>query len=212
MGFFDLFSSKTTVQLTRVIFFGDSITEAAVYAGGYIAQMQALLSSRPGNNYELLGAGIGGNKVYDLYFRLENDVLEKKPHTVFLYVGVNDVWHKKLAGTGTDPDKFQQFYAALIRKIQATGSRVIVCTPACIGEKTNRSNPLDDDLDQYAEIIRSLAKQFGTGLCDLRRAFVEYEAVHNPANADLGILTTDGVHLNETGNQLVATIMLRELE
>ncbi|MEO6758420.1 MAG: G-D-S-L family lipolytic protein, partial [Saprospiraceae bacterium] len=80
MGFFSLFSFKTAVRPLRVIFFGDSITEAAVHPGGYIRQMQDLLTgqNKP-EAYELIGAGIGGNKVYDLYLRLEEDVLDKKP-------------------------------------------------------------------------------------------------------------------------------------
>ena len=212
MGLFSLFSFKTLVKPARVIFFGDSITEAAVHPGGYITQMQAMLSEqKKPDAYELIGAGIGGNKVYDLYLRLESDVLEKKPDVVFLYVGVNDVWHKKTSGTGTDADKFRKFYEALIRKIQGGGSRVIVCTPACIGEKTDCPTSLDGDLNQYSEIIRDVAKEFNLGICDLRQDFANYEATYNPTNAEQGILTTDGVHLNEPGNKLVAEVMLREL-
>ncbi|WP_315822065.1 hypothetical protein [Paraflavitalea speifideaquila] len=47
------------------------------------------------DKYELIGAGIGGNKAYDLYLRMEEDVLAKDPNTVVIWVGVNDVWHKK---------------------------------------------------------------------------------------------------------------------
>ncbi|MEO6760593.1 MAG: GDSL-type esterase/lipase family protein [Saprospiraceae bacterium] len=212
MGLFGLFSFKTAVKPLRVIFFGDSITEAAVHPGGYIVKMQEMLAgqNKP-DAFDLIGAGIGGNKVYDLYLRLEEDVLDKKPDVVFLFVGVNDVWHKKTSGTGTDADKFQKFYAALIRKIQAGGSRVIVCTPACIGEKTDCTNSLDGELNQYSDIIRDLSKQFQAGICDLRQEFANYEATHNPTNLAQGVLTTDGVHLNELGNKLVAELMLTEL-
>ena len=208
LGVFGLFSFQIAVKPTRIIFFGDSITEAGVRPGGYIDQMQTMLNTQNKTaDFELLGAGIGGNKVYDLYLRLETDVLEKKPDVVFLYVGVNDVWHKKLYGTGTDADKFVKFYEALIRKIQAGGSRVILCTPACIGEKTDCTNSLDGELNQYSNIIRGLSKQFNLGLCDLRQVFTNYQAAHNPTNVDRGILTTDGVHLNELGNKMVAEAM-----
>ncbi len=212
MGFFGLFSFKTAVKPARVVFFGDSITEAAVHPGGYIAQMQTLLAGQNrADSFELIGSGIGGNKVYDLYLRLKTDVLERKPDVVFIYVGVNDVWHKRTSGTGTDADKFRQFYAALIRKIQAGGSRVILCTPACIGEKVDCTDALDGDLNHYADIIRSLSRQFQTGLCDLRQDFANYWAEHNSTNLESGVLTTDGVHLNALGNQLVAETMLAEL-
>jgi lysophospholipase L1-like esterase len=64
----------------KVIFFGDSITQAGVKPNGYITRIGELLTGKNlGSKYELIGAGIGGNKVYDLYLRLESDVLEKNP-------------------------------------------------------------------------------------------------------------------------------------
>lgn len=206
---FSLFSFSTMPKPTRIVFFGDSITEAAVNPGGYIAQMRDSLTARnQAANYELLGAGISGNKVYDLYLRLESDVLEQRPDQVFIWIGVNDVWHKKTHGTGTDADKFERFYAALIKKMQAQGIRLVLCTPACVGEKTDCTNTLDGDLNYYSGIIRRLAVTYNCGLCDLREAFMNYNLKNNPQNAEKGILTTDGVHLNENGNALVAGIML----
>jgi len=201
-----------TTKPKRVIFFGDSITEAGVHPGGYISQIRDSVTQQgKAAEYDILGTGIGGNKIYDLYLRLESDVLDKKPDLVFVYVGVNDVWHKKTYGTGTDAPKFRQFYEALIRKIQANGAKVVVCTPACIGEKTDYTNSLDGELNQYAQIIRDMAKQLNLPVCDLRKAFLEYNLVHNSQNLESGILTTDGVHLNEKGNQLVAKLMLPNL-
>jgi len=49
---------------------------------------------------EVIGAGISGNKVPDLQRRLERDVLKKKPTVVFIYIGINDVWHGE-----SDPKK-----------------------------------------------------------------------------------------------------------
>ncbi len=84
----------------RVVFFGDSITQAAVKPGGYITRLTDMLAQKgKGADYELIGAGIGGNKIYDLYLRMENDVLAKQPDVVFVYIGVNDVWHKRTSGT-----------------------------------------------------------------------------------------------------------------
>ena len=103
-----------------MIFFGDSITQAGVSPTGYITKVGEMLKSKgQDSEYELIGAGIGGNKVYDLYLRLEDDVLAKKPDVVFIYVGINDVWHKASSGTGTDPDKYVNFYKALIKKLKA---------------------------------------------------------------------------------------------
>ena len=198
-------SSMHPFKPTRVVFFGDSITQAGVNAGGYITLMQQMLKQKnQAENYEFVGAGIGGNKIYDLYLRLENDVLSKKPDMVVVFVGVNDVWHKRTSGTGTDADKFEKFYTALIEKLKANNIKVLLCTPAAIGEKTDFSNELDGDLNKYANIIRNLAAKNNVPVCDLRKAFLQHNQQKNSENKDKGILTTDGVHLNAAGNQLVA--------
>jgi lysophospholipase L1-like esterase len=188
----------------RVVFFGDSITQAGVNPGGYIDKLKKMV---PADQYELIGAGIGGNKIYDLFLRMDEDVLAKQPDVVVIWVGVNDVWHKATSGTGTDPDKFVKFYEAVIKKLQAANIRVILCTPAAIGEKTDMTNQQDGDLNQYSQFIRDLAKKQNLPLVDLRKAFQEYDLKNNPENKDRGILTTDRVHLNETGNQFVADQM-----
>ncbi len=191
----------------KVVFFGDSITQAGVQPKGYITMLRNMLEQQGINNYELMGAGIGGNKVYDLYLRMEEDVLNKSPDIVVVYVGVNDVWHKKMYGTGTDADKFEKFYRTIILKLQASGAKVIVCTPAAIGERKDYSNELDGDLNKYSNIIRSMTADLNIPLVDLRKAFMDYEVANNTANADKGLLTTDGVHLNDAGNEMVARLM-----
>jgi lysophospholipase L1-like esterase len=200
-------------KITRVIFFGDSITEMGVQPGGYITRIKDGLTKKGvANQFELIGAGIGGNKVYDLYLRLEDDVLSKNPNVVVIYVGVNDVWHKASFGTGTDADKFEKFYTAIIKKLQAQNIKLILCTPAAIGERTDFSNQQDGDLNFYAQIIRNLAAKHNASLCDLRKAFLEYNLKNNSTNSASGALTTDRVHLNEKGNQLVADLLLAELQ
>jgi len=189
----------------KVIFFGDSITQAGVQRNGYISLLKRNLDS---TKYDLIGAGIGGNKVYDLYLRMEDDVLNKKPDLVFIYVGINDVWHKLGAKTGTDYDKYLKFYQALINKIQANGSKIVLCTPTVIGEKKDGTNEVDADLNKYAAGVRELAQKNNLPLCDLRKAFTDYEAANNPEDKEKGILTTDRVHLNDVGNKLVADTML----
>lgn len=196
----------------RVIFFGDSITQAGVGPTGYITKMTEMLkASGQDSQYELMGAGIGGNKVYDLYLRLEDDVLSKKPDVVFIYVGINDVWHKASSGTGTDPDKYVKFYEALIKKMKAQNIRIIVCTPTVIGEKNDNSNAQDGDLNQYSKLIRDIATRNNLELCDLRKYFEDYLAKNNPENKEKGILTSDRVHLTDEGNKFLADRMMEAL-
>ncbi len=200
-------------QKKKIIFFGDSITELGVKPKGYIKLIDALFQDElPETKVELIGSGISGDKVYDLYLRMDADVISKSPDITVVYIGVNDVWHKKLAGTGTDEVKFEKFYKAIIVKLLAIHSKVILCTPAVIGEKKEHANALDADLNKYSNIIRKLANEYQLPLVDLRNDFCIYYNKFNPDNLEKNILTYDGVHLNDAGNQLVAAAIWQELK
>ncbi len=196
----------------RVVFFGDSITQAGAREGGYIKVMEEMLQAKgAADKYELIGAGIGGNKIYDLYLRMEDDVLAKNPDVVVIWVGVNDVWHKATSGTGTDPDKFEKFYNAVVKKLQDKNIKVYLTTPSTIGEKTDYTNQQDGDLNKYSNIIRGIAQSKNCGLIDLRKDFLNFNLKNNPDNKESGILTTDRVHLNPAGNKYVAEKMMEVL-
>jgi lysophospholipase L1-like esterase len=197
----------------KVVFFGDSITQAGVQPGGYIRLLDSLVAlDKKSADYELIGAGIGGDKIYDLYLRMEEDVLKKQPDIVVIYVGVNDVWHKSSSGTGTDYNKFGRFYEAVVAKLQAAGIKVIICTPAVIGERTDHSNPQDGDLNFYSQWIRNFAAKKSIPLVDLRSLFIQYNLGNNPENKESGILTRDRVHLTPAGNNLVAKEMWKVIQ
>jgi lysophospholipase L1-like esterase len=197
----------------RIVFFGDSITEQGAKPGGYITKIDSIIKQENiDTQYELLGAGISGNKVYDLFLRMDEDVINKSPNITILYIGVNDVWHKSTKGTGTDEDKFEKFYRAIIRKLQYVDSKIILCTPAVIGERKDYTNSQDGDLNRYSNVIRKLASEFSLPLVDLRKLFVDYDSVNNLENKDRGVLTTDGVHLNPTGNLFVANAIWKAIK
>ena len=190
-------SEKSKTPL-KIVFFGDSITEAAVQRKGYIHRLDSAISDE---HVQFIGAGISGHKVPDLQKRLERDVLSHDPDLVFIYIGINDVWHSQ-HGQGTPQEQFEAGLRDLIAKIEAQGARVILATPTVIGEK--RSNALDPMLEEYATISRQVAQDTGVHLCDLREASRSYLRICNPDDLEKGILTTDGVHLNEAGNRFVA--------
>ncbi|NQT87468.1 SGNH/GDSL hydrolase family protein [bacterium] len=208
---------KPLVKGDRVVFLGDSITAAGARKTGYITLVQNTLTEKlPDLEVKCIGAGISGHKVPNLQSRLDRDVIAKKPTIVFIYIGINDVWHwrKQKDGSmkgGTTKEQFGSGLKDLIARIRAVGARVILCTPSTIGEKHDGSNERDKMLEEYADISRAVAAETKVQLNDLRKAFLAYEKEHNTENKPKGILTGDGVHLNAKGNQFVATQMLNAL-
>jgi isoamyl acetate esterase len=198
----------------RIVFLGDSITQAGVGKTGYVTLIKNTLAEKHKDlGIEVIGAGISGNKVPDLQKRLDKDVLSKKPTLVVIYIGINDVWHSEMKPPrGTPKDVYEAGLKDIIGKIKDAGARVVLCTPTVIGEKKAGTNKLDAQLDEYADISRKVAKETGVQLCDLRKAFADHLHENNPDDKEKGVLTGDRVHLNEAGNKLVAETILKAID
>lgn len=197
----------------RIVFLGDSITQAGVGPTGYVTAIKNhFADKRPDLGVEVFGAGVSGNKVPDLEARFNRDVLAKKPTLVVIYIGINDVWHgEKDPSKGTSEAEYEKGIDLLLNMCRQAKMRVVLCTPSVIGERTDGKNPLDAKLDRYAELSRQAAKKARVPVCDLRKAFMDYLKQHNREQKASGILTNDGVHLTEAGNQLVAETILSAL-
>ena len=193
----------------KVVFLGDSITQAGVGPKGYVTILETALADK---GVTVLGAGISGNKVPDLQRRLQRDVLAKKPTHVVIYIGINDVWHGlDNPARGTSKEKFAEGLEEIIGKIQKAGAKVIVCTPSVIGELPDGKNKADTRLDEYSDLSRKVAKKMKVPVCDLRKAFLTHLEANNKDGKAKGILTSDTVHLNDAGNKFVAETMLKSL-
>ena len=210
---------------TKVVFLGDSITQQGEnFEGegtykGFITSLRENVSQE----VELINKGIGGNKVPDLLLRYNDDVLKLKPNIVFIYIGINDVWHKYDWGSGTDIDIYEKGLRKIITDIKAVGAKIILCTPTVIGENNgefklnNNFKDIDTmeimnkDLDAFSDVVRNLSSEFNTDLLDLRKKFKEYISENNDQNMPKGVLTSDGVHLNNEGNMLIADAMIKFL-
>lgn len=187
-----------------IAFLGDSITQGGAGKGGYCRLIDdKITKDHPELGVKIVYAGISGHKVPDLQKRLDRDVISKKPTVVFIYIGINDVWHSQ-NGRGTPKDKYEAGLNDIIQRIKAAGAVVVLATPSVIGEKTDGSNKFDKMLDEYSAISRKVAAEHKLTMCDLRAAFLAHLKKNNPENKDRGILTGDTVHLNGAGNRFVA--------
>ena len=206
-------------QPAKIVFLGDSITQQAEdFEDGFISLIRQNLIQ---DKFELVGKGISGNKVSDLLTRYKSDVLDLNPDIVFIYIGINDVWHKYDFGTGSDIDLYEKGLRTIISDIKSLGSKIVLCTPTVIGENTGdfvlgnqfkdveTMEKMNGDLDTFSEVVRKLSNEYETELLDLRKIFMDYLAENNINNDAAGILTTDGVHLNEQGNKLIADQMIK---
>ena len=192
----------------HILFLGDSITHRGSRRDGFVQLIKSVFAGTPGfDSVQFSEKGVSGNRVPDLQKRLKRDVLRHRPTLIVLYIGTNDVWHSR-SGRGTEASVYRSGLDDLITRIIQGGARILLCTPAVIGERYDGTNDFDILLDQYCQISRDIARMHNVPLLDLRSHFLGHLKCVNQGNADKGILTLDGVHLNSDGNTLVAKRML----
>lgn len=199
--------AKTSTEIKpgdRIVFLGDSITQSGVRPGGYVSIVEhAIREQFDLGEIAVIGAGISGNKISQCLDRVETDVIDHQPTHVVVYAGVNDVW-KTTQGQGTPIDEFESNLTELIRRLTTDHCTVFVCTPALIGERIEPPNSLDALLEKYCDVVRQVANRMDAHLIDLRQSCIDYLRKNNRDNKSHSVLTTDGVHLNSTGNRFVA--------
>ena len=186
----------------KVAFLGDSITQGGwSNSKGYVKLTIAGLKAN-GVEVEAVPAGISGHKSNQMLARLENDVLSKKPQWMTLSCGVNDVWH----GTkGVPLDDYKKNIREIINKCDAANVKVVILTATVIKEQLD--SPENQKLAAYNDFLRDLAKEKNLRLADLNAMFQErIKAANAP---DTKTLTSDGVHMNDAGNAVMAEGVLR---
>ena len=205
-------TQKVDVQLDagdRIVFLGDSITQAGSRPGGYVDLLRESIARFSGpSGVEVIASGISGDRVPNCLARLEGDVLSHRPSWVVVYAGVNDVWHST-RGEGTDAEEFRESLHEIVNRCQDHGARVCLATLGLIGEKTDGSNSFDAQHDAYSDIVREVADLSDSYLVDLRIELLSHLRKINPGGRPHSIITTDGVHLNALGNQFVAAVFGR---
>jgi lysophospholipase L1-like esterase len=183
----------------RLLFVGDSITDQ----GGYVERIRSQLP----DSVAISRLGLSGGRARDLWTGVSicdrkppyRDVLASfQPTVVFLFIGINDAWH--------EPATPLAEYAETLTALVQVAAIVVLATPALLGEK--RVNPKDDLVEAYAARSRQVAKEQGIVLCDLRSIFRAELAHRNRWNRKQGVFTTDGVHMNERGSELIANAAL----
>jgi lysophospholipase L1-like esterase len=205
----------------KIAFLGDSITAGGWNnPAGYVRLVLAGLAAN-GVQAEAVPAGVSGNKSNQMLARLEASVLSKKPQWMTLSCGVNDVWHgakgvpldDAQAASGSyetkpnEPERgtYAKNIGTLIQQARTAGVKPVILTATVI--KEDLGGPENQKLAPYNDFLRKLARDQDIPLADLNTLFQEkIKAANSPGK---NVLTSDGVHMNVEGNQLMAVGVLQ---
>ena len=110
----------------RILFFGDSITDAGrnreadfnlnSYGLGYVRSVAGALLCEAPDKYEIINRGIGGNRIVDLYSRIKMDCWNLEPDVLNILIGVNDVWHEVGKKNGVELPRFENIYRMILEE------------------------------------------------------------------------------------------------
>jgi lysophospholipase L1-like esterase len=201
----------------RILFQGDSITDAGrdrgdYYAnsgrgmgGGYVYQIVAeLLAQNAEAEIECFNRGISGHKVYQLADRWDLDCLALRPDVLSILIGVNDYWHMLNGNYAGTVEIYEHDFHQLLTetKSRLPNLKLIICEPFAVTGGT-AINEKWADFDQYRTVAANLAMEF-------KAAFVPFHSIFSDALrlAPASYWCPDGVHPSIAGAQLMKTAWL----
>ncbi|MDQ0484496.1 SGNH/GDSL hydrolase family protein [Guptibacillus hwajinpoensis] len=190
--------------MSKWVFIGDSITDSGRsqdpegLGSGYVRMIKNELES----TVQVVNKGVSGNRITDLEKRWQRDVIEANPSVLSISIGINDVWrqldHPEMKPVY--PDDFKEIFERLLNQTSKLNTKLVLMEPTIIHEDVHSKG--NQMLVPYVEIVRRLAIDYDAILVPTHTVFLE-QVKQNNVN-----LTTDGVHMTEAGNKLMANTWL----
>lgn len=136
--------------------------------------------------------------------RFRIDALSRKPEWLVVAFGINDSWQDK--GRGTPPriplPRFREYLTAFVHSMDSIGGRTLILGPNPLGSRYERFRKRQ--LDQYRRAARHVAHRTGAIWVDKHPAF---RRACRTSGRPLDSLLLDGMHPNDEGHAIVASIL-----
>ncbi len=181
---------------TRVVFFGDSITDnwSKPEYGGFF----------PGKPY--VNRGIGGQTTAQMLLRFRADVLELDPLAVVILAGTNDIAGN--AGPVT-LDQVQDNLTSMAELARAHGIKVVLASLLPVSDDKQDANgqPITRTRQRPTQTIRELNRWLATYAARNGHGYLDYFRATADANGLLlAPLNDDGLHPNAKGYAVMAPL------
>ncbi len=210
-----------------VCFVGDSITHGGTYHSIVALYYATRFPDRPLTTFN---CGIGGDGasviMSDEKYRLNVDILGRRPTAATIMLGMNDVGHGDYSGVTLTPEvearrqmsltKYEENMRQLIGRLQAAGARLTLITPSIYDESTRLATAsatisvgVNAALGVFAEKVRGWAKEYRTGLVDFDRVMNAINAREQAKDPSFTVVGRDRVHPGPVGHFVMGYAFLR---
>lgn len=199
----------------RVVFYGDSITDARMYT---LLAEEYIVTRFPRMNVKFVHSGWGGDRVGGggggpIDLRLDRDVSAYKPTVVTIMLGMNDGSYRAF-----DDGIYQTFstgYKHIAEKLKKDnpGVRLTFIQPSPYDDVTRPATfegGYNAVLVRYGTFLQDLAKTTGANIADLNTPTVAMLTKANAANpTEAQKIVPDRVHPGWGGHLIMAQALLK---
>ena len=185
------------------IFIGDSVTDCdrisiPPYGHGWVNEI-AKSNLLP----NIINVGTSGHRLVDLDKRWQSDVLDNKPESLTINIGINDTWRRY---DDNDPTSVEDFASRYDRLIASTLSQfeidLVLCEPFLLHVRPEMAT-WREDLDPKIAVVHDLAKKYQAKLIKYDQMFAQLAA-----SEGIAALAEDGIHPTQHGHEEMAKLWI----
>lgn len=199
----------------RVVFYGDSITDARLYT---VFTEAYVLTRYPGANVSFVHSGWGGDRVTGggggpVDLRLDRDVIPYRPTVVTVMLGMNDAGYR--AFDQNLADTFETGYNHIVDRLteRLPGVRFTLIQPSPYDDVT-RAPGLEGGYNavllKYSDIVANIARRKNATVADLNAPTVAMLTTANAKDPTAAQrLLPDRVHPGGAGHLIMAGALLK---
>ena len=202
----------------KIVFMGDSITDMSrnvsteyffdSYGFNYTFFIEGELAVKYPGKYEILTKGCGGNRILDMYARLQRDCWNHNPDYISILIGINDVWGRD-CNNYVELDRFIKVYELIIddtRKV-LPNVKFLLLEPFWLEGEVTGNRETFSFVAKYGAEIKKLAERKGCGFLLLQETLSKLAREYKPSH-----YLYDGVHPTVAGAKIISEKWLEYFE
>jgi lysophospholipase L1-like esterase len=200
----------------RVVFVGNSITEAGYYES-YIWLYYML--HYPDRRITVYNAGIGGDQAKNIVARLDDDVFAKKPTTIALTFGMNDSGYWQFLQANADSTAQQRiqecrsYFEQISKRLVGNPARKIMISSSLYDETVkglkNYFPKKSQAMDSIAAFQQRAAIDHHWGFVDFFHPMTEITLREQRRDTSFTLTGSDRIHPGNAGHFVMAYLFLK---
>lgn len=196
--------------MIKIVFFGDSVTEAHrnIIDHNDLGQGYVFNLSKRYDNILFYNRGISGQRIKDLLLRVENDVISIHPNYCFIWIGVNDAWLPYLLNQASSINSFLSDYKDLVKTIKENSqeTKIVLIKPFAV-TIGHVSVKIYEDIELFRKQTEIVSSTYELDCIDIKND-VEQRLRFMPAN----LLFHDGIHPTQKGYEVITEVINQYLK